>query len=117
MEVFKTHFSNHVKNNPDVKKTICSAAEFALRWKKEHNLFPLLSKVFRLFLTAPPSICKSERSFSRLKLLKSYLRNRSKEERLDNLMLLLCEKDLTDQLDLQEIVDKWKCIKPKIIKV
>lgn len=117
LEVFNIHFSKHVEQHPEVQKTIRSAAQFALSSQRKHKLFPLLSKVFRLFLTAPPSVCKSERSFSRLKLLKTYLRNRIKEKKLHYLMLLSCESDLTDQLDLQEIVDRWKGMKTRRIKI
>ena len=69
LEIFKIYFPQYVEQHPEVdQKTIRTAADAALRAHKEHNLFPYLSKVFKLFLTAPPSVCKSERSFSRLKL-------------------------------------------------
>ena len=117
LQVFNTHFSNYVQNHPEVPKDIRSAAEQALYFYRKNNLFPNVAKVFKLFLTAPPSVCKSERSFSRLKILKSCLRSRMNEKRLHYLMLLACEKDLTDQLDLQNIVDRWKHIKTRRIHV
>ena len=117
LQVFNINLFEYVKKHPDVSISIRFAAEKALNFYKENNLFPQVAKVFKLFLTAPPSVCKSERSFSRLKLLKSYLRNRIGEKRLHYLMLLACENDLTDQLDLQKIVDKWRMIKSRRIKV
>lgn len=117
LEIFNIHFSEHLASNPEVEKTIRSAADFALRSHSKHNLFPHVAKIFRLFLTAPPSVCKSERSFSRLKLLKTYLRSRTKEKRLHYLMLMACESDVTDLLDMQDIVDRWKFMKTRRIKV
>ena len=118
LEVFQNYFSEYVEQHCEVnQKTIRTAADIALKAEKEHNLFPYLSKVFRLFLTAPPSVCKSERSFSRLKLLKNYLRNRMKEKRLHYLMLLACEDDVTDGLDIQMIADKWKSMKTRRINI
>ena len=117
LQIFNINLFDYVKKHPDVSISIRFAAEKALNFYKENNLFPQVAKVFKLFLTAPPSVCKSERSFSRLKLLKSYLRNRICEKRLHYMMLLACENDLTDQLDLQKIVDKWKIIKSRRIQV
>ena len=117
LEVFKDDFSKHVQRNPDTEKTIRIAADFALNGHKNHKLFPHVTKVFKLFLTAPPSVCKSERSFSRMKLLKSYLRSKTKEKKLHYLMILACEKDLTDKLDLQKLADRWKNIKTRRMKI
>ena len=117
MQLFNSEFSDHVQKHPEVTKTIRSAAEKALSLYKQNKLFPRVAKVYRLFLTAPPSVCKSERSFSRLKFLKSCVRNTLSEKHLHHLMLLACEKDLTDQLDLQNIVEKWKLMKTRRIRV
>ena len=68
LQVFNINFFDYVKNHPEVSISIRLAAEEALYFYKENNLFPQVAKVFKLFLTAPPSVCKSERSFSQLKL-------------------------------------------------
>lgn len=115
--IFQNHFSDYLTKNPHVKKNISSASNLALESQKNYKLYPNLSKLYKLFLTAPPSVCKSERSFSRLKLLKSYLRNRMSEKKLHYLMFLSCEKDLTDKLDLNCLADKWKDMKSRRIQI
>ena len=50
------------------------------------------------------SLCKSERTFNRLKLLKKYLRSTMTEERLDNLIILFCERDIADKLSKQKVL-------------
>jgi len=44
-------------------------------------------------LTIPISIASAERSFSKLKLIKSYLRSTMSQQRLKGLALLSIEKD------------------------
>ena len=57
------------------------------------HLFPELCKLFRLLLIMPASSATSERSFSSLRLVKSYLRTTMKQERLNHLLLLHIHKD------------------------
>ena len=94
LELFNIEFIKHIEQNPGVNKHISSAVALALELNKKYNLFPMITKVYRLFLTAPPSVFKSERSFSHLKLLKNYFRNAMGQKHLHYLMLLSCEKTL-----------------------
>ena len=50
-----------------------------------------------------------ERTFSKLKIVKTALRNSTSDDRLLNLKLILlnCEKDITDTIDLGCLVNKW----------
>ena len=48
--------------------------------------------------TAGVSVATNERKFSQLKFVKTILRSTMGDERLDCLMLLASEKDLTDKL-------------------
>ena len=57
------------------------------------HLFPELCKLFRLLLIMPATSATSERSFSSLRLVKSYLRTPMKQERLNHLLLLHIHKD------------------------
>ena len=107
LQIFKRYYAKHLKDHPDSQDNIRSAADCALQAHHKFKLFGMVSKVYRLLLTAPPSVCKSERTFSRLKLLKTYLRSTMSQKRLHNLMILSCEKETTDNLDLKELVEKW----------
>ena len=48
-----------------------------------------------------------ERSFSKLKLIKSYLRSSIVQDRLDSLALISIENKAARQLDLEDVVDKF----------
>ena len=64
-----------------------------------HDVFSNVSTLHRLFVTLPVSSATAERSFSRLKLTKSYLRSTMSESRLTNLALLRTERELANDLD------------------
>ena len=61
--------------------------------------------VLKLILIMPATNATSERSFSALRRLKTYLRSsmsQQTEQRLNHLMLLHVHKERTDALDLEE---------------
>ncbi|KAF0768031.1 zinc finger MYM-type protein 1-like [Aphis craccivora] len=47
-----------------------------------------------------------ERSFSKLKLLKTSLRSTTAQENLECLFLMQCERDILNQVDGNHIIDK-----------
>jgi hypothetical protein len=49
----------------------------------------------------------AERSFSKLKLLKNYLRSAMSQERLNGLATLCIEKKLLDDIDINSIIDDF----------
>jgi len=49
--------------------------------------FPQLLKLLILFLTIPVTVATAERSFSKLKIIKSYLPSSMSQERLDEMDL------------------------------
>jgi hypothetical protein len=67
----------------------------------------LLNEVCKLFLLLMilPTNATSERSFSALRRIKSYLKNTMSQERLNHLMILHYHQDITDSLDLKSIAN------------
>ncbi|CAG9840785.1 unnamed protein product [Diabrotica balteata] len=67
------------------------------------NLFPLVYNLLLIMATLPVTTCTCERSFSSLKILKTYLRNCTSEERLNGLALMFIHQDI--QIDEEEVLN------------
>jgi hypothetical protein len=74
---------------------------------KFESIFPLTNRCYSPILTAPITSASSERSFSKLKLIKTVMRSLMNQDRLKDFMTLGSKKDLTDSIDLNVIVDCW----------
>ncbi|XP_074361855.1 uncharacterized protein LOC141702048 [Apium graveolens] len=59
----------------------------------------------RILLTIPVTVVYAEQSFSKLKLIKSYLRSTMSQERLNGLARLSIEKDMVEKLDYVNLID------------
>ena len=68
---------------------------------------PELGTACILFCTLPVTVSSAERSFSKLKLIKTYLRSSIAQDRLDALALISIENEEVRKLDLDELVDKF----------
>ena len=58
-------------------------------------------------LTIPVSVASGERSFSKLKLIKSYLRSTISQQRLKGLALLSIEKDFLNKINYNNLIDNF----------
>jgi len=65
----------------------------------------------RLVFIAPISTASIEQAFSKLKMVKNYLRSTTLADRLQNLMLLNSNKDILDNVNMTMLVDKWSLLK------
>ena len=55
----------------------------------------------------PVTVASAERSFSKLKLLKSYLRSSRSQERLNDLAILCIEKNMLENIDVDSIINDF----------
>ena len=76
-----------------------------------------LMKEFQLALSVHVSVASNECSFSKLKLVRSYLRSTMKEECLDALMISSYSHDILDNIDLDKIADAWSGVKTRKLKI
>ena len=58
-------------------------------------------------LTIPVSVASAERSFSKLKLIKSYLRLTMYNQRLNRLVLLSIEKDFLNKINYDNLINNF----------
>ena len=71
------------------------------------ELFPELITVIQIFLTIPVSVATGERSFSRLKSIKSYKQASMKQDRLNNIAHLSINYDVARSIDYSDIKNKY----------
>lgn len=79
--------------------------------------FPNIDILLRMYLCMFVTNVLDERSFSKLKLIKNVLRNSMSNDRLTNLSILSIEYEMLDELNCNEIIDKFvelKCRKTEI---
>ena len=71
------------------------------------EIFSNLAVALRILLTLPVTVASGERSFSKLKFIKNYLRTSMTPNRLTNLAILSIEKEIAANIDLTLIVREF----------
>ena len=66
-----------------------------------------LEKLISSVFTLPVTVATAERSFSKLKLIKTYLRNIMQDDRLSGLAVLSTENAEARKLDVSKIIDDF----------
>nr|TKW14774.1 hypothetical protein SEVIR_5G188900v2 [Setaria viridis] len=74
---------------------------------RDVDCYPNVSIAYRLLFTVPVTVASAERSFSKLKLLRNYLRSTMTQERLNGLATLCIEKKLLDEIDINSIISDF----------
>ena len=69
--------------------------------------FPVLVRMIRIVLTIVVSTAECEQSFSTLRHTKTYLRSTMSEEKLTNVAVLSIEKELSQNLSLDKVIDTF----------
>ena len=62
---------------------------------------------YRILLTSPVSVATGERSFSKLKIIKNYLRNSMTQERLNDLAIISIEHESANAIQYDDIIDDF----------
>ncbi|KAG2330446.1 hypothetical protein Bca52824_001626 [Brassica carinata] len=88
---------------PNKKMGACDVLNFLV----EFDNFPNTRTSYRILLTVPITVASAERSFSKLKLLKSYLRASMSQERLNELALIVIENNFLEKLDVESLIDDF----------
>ena len=78
-----------------------------LKFLKRHDCFPNASIAYRVLLTIPVTVASAERSFSKLKLLKSYLRSTMTQQRLNDLATIALESGLLEKIDYEHLIEDF----------
>ena len=90
--------------------------DFGERWTikcpVQSRFFPSISYLLNVLGTLPVSTSTPERTFSTLKRLKTFLRNRTRQERLVGLALMSVHRDI--EIDTEEVIKRFSDTSRKI---
>lgn len=81
------------------------------------DVFPNLRIALQILLTIAVSIASCERSFSKLKLILSYLRASMGQQRLVDLAILSVERETLESTDFDDIIDKFAAVKARKVQL
>ena len=84
-----------------------TSAHEILQFVTTFDCYPNISVTYRILLTVHVTVASAERSFSKLKLLKNYLRSTMLQDRLNGLVMCCIEKDILDNIDLDIVLNDF----------
>jgi hypothetical protein len=115
-QIHQVQIFNRLKHLPksDKPNGISSESIYLwLDWLKINNSISTYScfyKILQLFTIIPVTSCTCERVFSKMTIMKSKLRSTMKQERLDSLLLLFTEQELTSGINLDSVIDEFNTL-------
>jgi len=78
-----------------------------LEFVKATNYYPNVSIAYRILLTMSVTEATVERRFSKLKLLKNYMRSKMSQERSNGLAILCIKKDVIEHINVDTIISDF----------
>lgn len=77
------------------------------------DMFPTLRAVFQVALSIPVSSCTCERSFSALRCLHTWLRGTMGQDRLNDLAIMMIERENVAAISRDNIIDRFAKLTPR----
>ena len=107
-----------MNNFPVLPKAGMTAMEILnhLKEKKLEEVFPNMWMALRIAVTLPVTVTSAERSFSKLKLLKTYLRSTMSQARLNGLALMSVNQEVSSQISFDDAINTFAIRKSRIVK-
>ncbi|CAI6352559.1 unnamed protein product [Macrosiphum euphorbiae] len=107
------HFRSHLLSIGDeAPKTIQDMCG-VLRKNDLIGMYPYIDVSLRMLLCTPVSNCLTERSFSCLKRVKTYLRSCISAERLSDLAIMNIEFDVTAKIEFDDIINEFATLQSR----
>ncbi|XP_077306272.1 52 kDa repressor of the inhibitor of the protein kinase-like [Lithobates pipiens] len=94
VSLWLTKWKRELSQHKEVPKTVLEVLDLC-----EQDLFPTIRSLLLILATLPVSVATAERSFSTLRRVKTWLRSRMAEDRLNGLCLLYIHRDISVNTD------------------
>ena len=88
-----------------------------MNYIKKLEYFPNACIAYRILLTISVIVVSVERTFSKLKLIKSYLRLSMSAERLSGLTILSIEKNMLEKIDYKSLINNFASKRARKMKL
>ena len=107
-----------LKNFPDLPSKSMTLLELLtfIHEKELAEIYPNLWTALRIGLTLPVTVAEAERSFSKLKLIKTYLRSTMSQERLSGLAIISINHTVAQQISYDDVIDDFAAKKARKVK-
>lgn len=107
-----------IKNFPDLPSKTMSLLELItfMDDKDLLEIYPNFWTALRIALTLPVTVAQAERSFSKLKLIKSYLRSTMSQDRLTGLAVISINHLIGEQIAYDDIIDDFASRKARKVR-
>ena len=107
-----------IKNFPELPSKSMSLLELiTLIYDKDlTEIYPNFWTALRIALTPPVTVAQAERSFSKLKLIKTYLRSTMSQERLTGLAVISINHSIGEQISYNDIIEDFASRKARKVK-
>nr|XP_047137596.1 uncharacterized protein LOC124814089 [Hydra vulgaris] len=99
----------------DKNTNLKSAYDF-LNYVYKEETYPNLVIALRIILTSPVTVASAERSFSKLKLIKTFHRSTMVDERLSSLAMLSIENEVARKLSYEGLINKFARSKESVLQ-
>ncbi|XP_024318915.1 zinc finger MYM-type protein 1-like isoform X1 [Brachypodium distachyon] len=117
------HFQLDVCNHPELK-CMPSLADLTVGLAKtgKSDAYSMVDRLLRLVITLPVSTATTERAFSAMKLIKTRLRNKMRDDFLRHYMIVYIGKELAKKVTSDKIIDLFdelgsRRVKFKLIEI
>ena len=81
--------------------------------KCDTTTYPDVCAAYMTYMTVPVTVAPAQRSFSKLKLIKNFLRSFMSQERLSGLALLLIKNKRAKNFDFRKVIQQFTSAKAR----
>ena len=108
LQMKTVHVANFGEKALDPYSLLNQIAKFNLE-----EIFYNFCTALRIFCTLPVTVASAERSFSKLKLIKNFMRSTMTQDRLTDLAVLSIESEIARTVDFDDIIHYFANLKAR----